>query len=57
MADGQLIVGGFGDVEQAKLRTSFFGPDPMIALKRLRPSGNREQRIRVIAVSLLGRSP
>lgn len=46
---GQVIVGGFGDVEQAKLRT-LFGPEPVVALKKLRPSGDREQRIRVLAV-------
>lgn len=47
---GEVFVGGFGDVRQAKLRTSLFGKDPIVALKTLRPTGNREQRIRVIAV-------
>ncbi len=48
---GEVIVGGFGDVRQAKLRTSLFGKDPVVALKDLRPTGNREQRIPVVAVS------
>lgn len=48
---GDVIVGGYGDVRQAKLQTSFFGPDILVAIKVLRPTGNREQRIRVIAVS------
>lgn len=48
----QVIVGGFGDVVQAKLRTSLFGPSLLVALKKLRPAGDREQRIRVIAVSM-----
>lgn len=51
MTDGDLVVGGFGDVRQAKLRTSIFGSDPVVAIKTLRPAGDREQRIRVIAVS------
>lgn len=50
--DGQVIVGGFGDVEQARLRT-LFGPEPVVALKRLRPAGDRGQRIRVIAVGAI----
>lgn len=45
-----MIVGGFGDVEQAELRTSLFGPNATIALKRLRPEGDREKRIRIVAV-------
>lgn len=50
---GQVIVGGYGDVVQAKLRppTGIFGADTVIALKKLRPSGDRGQRIRVMAVS------
>lgn len=48
--DGEVFVGGFGDVRQAKLRSSFFGSDPIVAIKMLRPVGNRQQRIRVIAV-------
>lgn len=52
MPGAQLIVGGFGDVEQAELRTSlFFGVNTVVALKKLRPTGHREQRMRVIAVS------
>lgn len=43
-------MGGFGDVEQAKLRVSLFGKDPVVALKKLRPAGDRHQRIRVMAV-------
>lgn len=51
ITNGDLIVGGFGDVRQAKLRTSIFGSDPLVAIKTLRPAGDREQRIRVVAVS------
>lgn len=43
-------MGGFGDVRQAKLRTALFWKDPIVALKTLRPTGNREQRIRILAV-------
>lgn len=47
-AGSQLIVGGFGDVQKATLTS----PDssPVIAVKRLRPQGNWEQRVRVAAV-------
>lgn len=55
LSGGKVIVGGFGDIEQAELRTSLFGPNCKIALKRLRPSGNRQQRIRVAAVSEMHR--
>lgn len=51
---GSLIVGGFGDVQQAKVRSSIiniFGDTTMVAIKKLRPAGDRNQRIRVIAVS------
>lgn len=51
--DAEVFVGGFGNVTQAKLRISLFGPDLVIAVKKLRPEGNRAQRIRVVAVSAL----
>lgn len=51
MPGGQVVVGGFGDVEQAKLRRLPFGWGPVVALKKLRPDGDRNRRIRVIAVS------
>lgn len=35
-----LIVGGFGDVQQAELRVSLFGSNTVIALKRLRLKGH-----------------
>lgn len=54
ISGGEVFVGGFGDIQQAELRTSLFGSNPKIALKRLRPAGNREQRIRVVAVSGTG---
>lgn len=53
IADAEVIVGGFGDVRQAKLRTSLVGSDTVVALKKLRPEGNYMQRIRVVAVSML----
>lgn len=52
MSGADVIVGGFGDVEQAQLRESIFGANPIVALKRLRPTGDRNQRIRVVAVSV-----
>lgn len=52
MRNGHVVVGGFGDVRQAQLRTTFFGPNLVVALKTLRPEGDRNQRIRVIAVSM-----
>lgn len=52
ISGAEIFVGGFGDVEKAELRESlFFGTNSVIALKKLRPSGDRAQRIRVIAVS------
>lgn len=50
MPGAPLIVGGFGDVTQAKLRTSAFGKDSIVAVKRLRPEGDRNARIRILAV-------
>lgn len=52
ISGAEVFVGGFGDVEQAQLRESPFGASPVMALKRLRPTGDRAQRIRVIAVSM-----
>lgn len=47
-----MVVGGFGDVRQAVLRSSIFSSKgPLIAVKWFRPTGDRKQRIRVIAVS------
>lgn len=54
ISGAEVFVGGFGDVERAELRESlFFGSNSVVALKKLRPSGDRPQRIRVIAVSAL----
>lgn len=54
IAHAEIIVGGFGDVRQARLRTALFGNDAVVAVKMLRPAGDREQRIRVIAVRVSG---
>lgn len=52
---GIVIVGGFAEVEQAILRASRFSKSgPLVAVKKLRPTGNRQQRIRVVAVSIVG---
>lgn len=46
-----MVVGGFGDVYIGRLR-SFLSPGGIpVAVKRLRPSGDRQKRIRVVAVS------
>lgn len=52
ISGGQLIVGGFGDVQQVKIRSSLFQTNPLVALKKLRPAGDRNQRIRVMAVCI-----
>lgn len=50
----EVFVGGFGDVEKAELRgIPFFGSNAAVALMKLRPSGDRAQRIRGVAVSVL----
>lgn len=58
ISGAEVFVGGFGDVEKAEFRESLFlGANRIIALKRLRPSGDRAQRTRVIAVSALVLEP
>lgn len=47
----EVIVGGFGDVERGQLLKED-GIRPTIAVKKLRPQGDRSQRIRVVVVSL-----
>lgn len=47
----EVVVGGFGATRQAKLRTSIFRPEQLVALKVFKPQGDREDKIRVIAVS------
>lgn len=43
-------------MEKARLRSSVLSRGPLVALKRLRSTGNREQRIRVLAVRTLYRT-
>lgn len=44
-----IIVGGYGDVQQAVLESN--GSRSVVAVKKLRPQGDWHQRIRVVAVS------